>query len=657
MKIINSIQKFTASAVSWFPLTFFIALSVGATMGMRFDPELIPTFQRTNNLAEDLLNDAVQKAAIWMAVIFVLYAIGAAALKMLKDMPLEKAVHTINQYAAILLVLPIFTSFNTEDLAKNHPFATLFGSFSIAIIVGIYFYRLPRINWERLPLKPDHYKWISMAVVIAAATAFALTIYSFSIQHIQNLRAGSFDLGVYINTLWNTARGDLLRCTFVKGGYHIYAHFDPILILFSPVMWFDPKIENAIMAQSIWMALGVIPLYLITVHHLRRHWVAVMLCLAYLAYPGLHGPVMYDFHSITLAGPVILWSLYFADTKKTILFFSSLVFLLLTREDLGLTMFFVGFYLFYSNEAPKTGLVAMALCLVYYFVITRTVMATEEQFSYDYYFENLHVAQRPLAESIIVSLLSNPMYVVRQAFTEAKLEYIIQLLLPLAALPLFAGKRRFIFFYGIVVTALVSKPAVYNIAYQYSTFMYPFFFALTPVVLANMVDGDFFERFLGRIGLDARRTLTALIAFIMAASISVSYNYGVFHESSAFKDGQSHFDRNPTEFQIARYETVKKIQEMIPQDASVSASKMIGAHFATREHIYQFKRLNDTDYYVLLDRDINSRKYRKKYKRFLRDDKYDLIFQENETKVFIRKDLNKGKYPVLRIKHVRRPII
>ncbi|MBN2527998.1 MAG: DUF2079 domain-containing protein [Deltaproteobacteria bacterium] len=653
MKILDLIQKITASAVSWFPLTFCIALCVGVTMGTTFDAEALAAFQLTNKLNDALLNSAIQNSAIWMVVVFVLFGVGVTALKLLKNMAIEDAIHLINKFATILLVLPIFISFEATDLAKDHPFATLFGCFSIAAIAAIYFYRLPGINFEKLPIKADYYKWISIGVVVIAATAFAITITRFSIQHIQNLRAGSFDLGVYINTLWNTARGDLLRCTFVNGGYHIYAHFDPILVLFSPIMWFDPKFENAIVTQSVWMALGVIPLYLISIHHLKKHWVAAILCFAYLLYPGIHGPSMYDFHSITLAGPMILWSLYFADTKRIIPYFVSIVMLLFTREDLGLTMFFVGFYLFYSKQAIKTGLATMGICLAYYFAITRTVMATDETFSYDYYFEALYVGNRPLAESLVVTLLTNPMFIVRQAFTEAKLEYIIQLLLPLAALPLFAGKKRFVFFYGVAVTALVTKPAVYNIAYQYSTFMYPFFFALTPVVLKNIAEGDFFSR----LGLDTQRVLGAVMAFILAASIGVSWNYGVFRESSAFKDGQSHFDRNPTEFQINRYKTVQKIQKMIPQEASVSASKMVGAHFATRAHIYRFKELKDTEYYILLDKDMASRKFRDKFKRFLRDNRYDLILQENEIMLFIRKDLNKGEYPVLRVKHNRRPTI
>jgi len=646
------IQRLTASAVSWFPLTFCIALSVGASLGMATILDKAPAFQLTNKLADDLLNRAVLVSLVCTGVVLILYGLAAAALRLLKKKPLEESVRLINRHAFILLALPVFISFQTKDLARDHPFATLFGCLAVAVVAGIYFYRLPRVAWNRLPLKENLYKWASIVVVAAAATGFAVLITRFSIQHMQNLRAGNYDLGVYVNTLWNTARGDLLRCTLVRGGYHIYAHFDPILILFSPVMWFDPKPENIIATQSIWLALGVVPLYLITLHHLKRHWLALILCLAYLLYPGVHGPAMYDFHSVTLAGPVIMWSLFFAETRRTVLYFVSIVFLLLTREDLGLAMFFVGFYLFYSNHAARTGLATMALCLAYYFAITRTVMAAEKTFSYDYYFEALQVGDRSLAGSLLTTLFGNPMFIVRQALTEDKLKYFIQLALPLAGLPLFAGKRWFVFFYGILVTALVSKPAVYNINFQYTTFIYPFFFALTPHVLKNIAGSDL----LGRIGFDPNRLMGAFTAVIMAASVAVSYNYGVFRESSAFKQGQSHFDRNPTEFQVARYGTVRKIQALIPADASVTASKMIGAHFSTRRYIYQFKDRIDTDYYILLDKDVVRREYRKRYERFLEKDKYDLILQENEIKVFIRKDLNKGRYPVLRVKNVRRPI-
>lgn len=651
MKLLHLLQKYTVSIKSWLPLALLIAVSAGASLGMGKYAAYLWEFQEKNVLSKPLLSKMILTSSVIIGITILIYFVGALLLKKYKHKPLEESVHLFNRIGSILLVIPVFLLFDTVDLAKDHPFVTLFGCFLIALITGIWVYRLPSLPWNRIPLQSVHYKWIAISIIGTAAAGFAVVITQFSLQHIENLQVGNYDLGVYVNTLWNTANGDLLRSTIVRGGYHIYAHFDPILILFSPVMWFDPKPDNAIIAQSVWLAFGVVPLYKIAMFHLKNNGMATILCFAYLLYPGVHGPAMFDFHSITLAGPLILWAMYFADAKKNAAYWVTIGILLLTREDLGLIMFFVGFYLFYGGSSLKTGVITMLVCLGYYLCIKNTVMATSKNFSYDHYFEALRIPHRSLGESLLVTFITNPMFIVRQALTEAKVEYMLQLLLPLLGLPLFAGKKCLVFFYGLIVTALVSRWAVYNIAYQYTTFLYPFFFALTPTVLKNVPGNRLFKN----VGLKTEKLKTALVFALLASSIAVSYNYGVFHENSAFKDGQSHFDRNPSKFQIARYKTVQKLQKMIPADASISATHMIGAHFAIRPYIYQFKLLRETDYYLVLDKDVLKRRIKNKYKTFLKEKKYDLIFQENEIKVFIRKDLNKGKYPVLKLIKVDNP--
>ncbi|MBN2717603.1 MAG: DUF2079 domain-containing protein [Deltaproteobacteria bacterium] len=645
-------HKMLDSAMQWLPLTFIIALSPGVTIAILTFINEAPQFLSSNEMPKLLLPTMLPTMMIISAtsigLVFLGYLVTATLLRLKKQISPVTTFRTLNRYAMIVVTVPLFLSFEVADLAKKHPFYVIFLGALIAAIVMIWVYRLaghrlPRaVSWS---ISPRWARLITIVVILAAAGTFAWRILELQfIQH-QNLRTGNYDLGVYVNTLYNSIHGRFLKCTIVPGGYHIYAHFDPILVLFSPVMLIHPSAETVMITEAVWIALGVIPLYLIAIHHLNRNWFAALLCFSYLLYPAIHGLTMYDFHSLSLAGPFILWAMYFVDTRRYALYFVTLVLLVLTREDLSLIMLFTGFYLFYSKQSLKAGIATIALCLIYFVTVKLTIMATDEQFSYEYYFDRLEIGKRGLLESIIITVLTNPLYIARGALIEGKLVYLLQLLVPLLGLPLLAGKRLWICFYGLVVTALVTRQALYSIAFQYATFLYPFFFALTPLVVKNLEASSFFKKF----GLHYRKSVAAIAAGIFVSTLCLSYNYGVFHETSAFRAGHSAFNRNPTPAMIERYRSVEKVKAIIPADASLSASLFVGVHFAAREQFYQFKHLNNTDYYLVLDRDVQDKKIRPKYKKFLNEMDYDLIFSENGIKLFIKQELNQGRHKVLRI--------
>jgi uncharacterized membrane protein len=330
-------------------------------------------------------------------------------------------------------------------------------------------------------------------------------------------------------------------------------------------------------------------------------------------------------------------------TKNWKLYFVTLALLLLTREDVALIFFFVGFYIFYSRESLRAGMATMIITLLYYFIVTRFIMPHDSSYNYDYYFEKMQIEHRSLFESILITAFTNPMYIVRYALTERKVLYFFQLILPLIGLPLLCGRKVFLFFYGFIVTVLVSRGAVFDISYQYSTFLYPFFFALLPGAVKSVGSLRIVKFF----NLDANRLKIAVVVALLASSVAVSYNFGVFYENSSFRAGHSRFERNPDDSKKRRYEVIKELQKIIPDNASLTATMFVGAHFAARDHIYRFHNLKPTDYYLLLNRDLKSDKIKNQYKDFMKMKKYDLIFKKSGLKLYIKKSLNKGRYQVI----------
>ena len=98
----------------------------------------------------------------------------------------------------------------------------------------------------------------------------------------------------------------------------------------------------------------------------------------------------------------------------------------------------------------------------------------------------LHV-QRPCASEErqrrnLLSLWTTPSHALAHILNEKKVIYFVQLFLPLCFIPFLAPRGRIIMAFGIAVIALGTKFALFSIGFQYSTWIYPFAFALTPLL-------------------------------------------------------------------------------------------------------------------------------------------------------------------------------
>ncbi|MBN2527321.1 MAG: DUF2079 domain-containing protein [Deltaproteobacteria bacterium] len=633
------IHQLALSVLKVLPTTLLIAISSGIAASFFLSSHRVAAKGRIATLSQqDLAKLVWDTVPVFTATSVAILSIFLAVIiwrRKTRHVPAEKTIAYINHLGWVVVTVPLFLLFEVSGFSKSHPFLAIMCSGTIAAMIGIWWYRLPSLPRVALPLSEKQITVVAVMLTTLFATLFALQMFQFQLSHHHSLKTGNYDLGVYVNTLWNSARGRLLESRIVTGGYHIFAHFDPILVLFSPVTHLDNDAWPVLLFQNVWLALGAFPVFLITRHHLKRNWMAVSMSVTYLLYPALHGMTLYEFHSLTLAGPMLLWAIYFIDTRRFAAYFVTLCIALMTREDISLIMFFVGMTIFLHHKCYKTGLFTMLLCLAYFITVKQTIMASDKAFSYDGYFSGIVLNGRSLLESLVITLFTDPFTLIQQGFSEHKVLYLLQLLVPLAMAPLFGKGRLLSCIYGLSITFLVTRGAVTDISYQYPTFLYPFFFAMTPAIIKELGQATWIERF----HLKPQRLMSAIVIVIMSSTICMSWNFGAFRENEDFKAGHTRLVRSMGKEDKERYNSVKKLQQIVPDSATLSASESIGPHFATREVIYQFKKLKETDYYVLFDNDIQNRKMKKKYRKFLKKDSYQLIFEENGLKLFVHRKL------------------
>ena len=79
--------------------------------------------------------------------------------------------------------------------------------------------------------------------------------------------------------------------------HHLFLaqHFSPGLAALAPLYWIAPSVDTLLVVQTLALALGAIPIYLLAARHLADERIALLLALAYLAFPSLAYANLFDF--------------------------------------------------------------------------------------------------------------------------------------------------------------------------------------------------------------------------------------------------------------------------------------------------------------------------------------------------------------------------
>jgi uncharacterized membrane protein len=529
-----------------------------------------------------------------------------------------ETISALNRRLRPLLALPILPALlvpNVErDWTKQTFFyiaifgaLTAFGAYAWARAPGVEPLAVegqPDAPAPRRPWRENLYGFLATAAVAALWAGYGYFFSRLAIINHHALNSRTIDLGYYDNIFYQSAHGRPLACSMIKAGYHGSAHFDPILVVLSPLYYLYPRAEFLLVLQSVWLGAGVVPVYLIAKHKLGRRLPAVALAAMFALFPALHGANMYEFHSLSLLSSILLWLLYFLETGNFRGYYLTLIPALLCREDVSLILCFVGAYSILSGRARavRSGWVTIFVSLVYFAIVKRFFMTSadifmsgKDSYSYAYYYEDLIPNKNGVA-GLVLSVVTNPVFVVKTIFAEPKVVYLLTLFLPLAFIPFFAKTSRVMLVYGLLFCTLATRTAVFSPAFQYSATLIPFAFALTPIALRQIEDG----RLTVASSLDGARLSRALLAGAFAASVLVSWKFGGFIDNQFFHGGFVRVTRSLTPAQEQQYAWLDATVAKIPKGASVGVTNETGCHVSNRKDVYFYPGSTPTDY-VLLD--------------------------------------------------------
>jgi uncharacterized membrane protein len=480
-------------------------------------------------------------------------------------------------------------------------------------------------RYERLPARVR--RLAPLALVVASAIGYSSYTAYWSIEQHHRLATTSFDLGILDNLMFNASSGHGFRAPVLfgpSGGSLLAGHANFVLYLFVPFYWLSPRAETLLILQSVLLGFAALPLYGFAKTQVPR-WSAAMVSSAYLLYAPLHGLNFYDFHYLPTC-IFFLFSLFWAlATHRTVLLWLIWAICVSIREDVPVGLATLGVFMIFTGYRLRTG-VWMAILSVAAFVLIKFVVMP---MAGTWWFANLYKELMPPGVKgyggVVMTLLTNPTYVLSTLLTEEKLTYALHLLAPLVFLSLRRWAYVWLLFAGFFFTLLTTdyKPTV-SISFQYTSHWIPYLFGTSVLALSAM----------GRSpsGVVHRRAaLTALLVGIVLHSLS----FGAILRPTRFVGGFQKIPFHVTDAERARYEDLQRVVAMIPPEASVAATDTENPHTSNRITAYPF-RTGSGDAEYLLIRKFRRQNAKKNAQKTIDEYPYGLVAHIGDFYLFKR---------------------
>ncbi len=435
----------------------------------------------------------------------------------------------------------------------------------------------------------------SLWLVTKVASIFFVFCLIFILHRYYTFYA-SFDQGIFNQVFWNGTHGRMFQSSLssslstnvVHNGevpevfYHrLGQHFTPALLLWLPFYYLFPSPATLSVLQVILVTAAGLVLYALARHYLEPP-LAAAIAISFYGANAVIGPTLTNFHDISQI-PLFVFSLLWAMEKgKWRLFWLLAVLILAVREDSGVVLFSIGFYLIISQRYPRIGLMVCTLSFSYMLVLTNAIMPLfSDDISRRFMIERFgHFTDQEEATTleIIWAIISQPGKLIVQLFSPfaTKVKYLLGHWLPLAFIPAISGAAWLVAGFPLLQIFLQQGESRLAITIRYALTVVPglFYGAILWLARHPKQFKPSFQRFwYACICLSLIFTLTSnpsrTFYFIIPDSIEPLVYVSL--------PQQWHHTTN-----------LRKLLKQIPNNASVSATTYLVPHLSSRREIIRF---------------------------------------------------------------------
>jgi uncharacterized membrane protein len=482
-----------------------------------------------------------------------------------------------------------------------------------------------------------------LKLVVWAAIAFFVVCLLLTLHRYYSFYA-SYDQGIFNQVFWNGTHGRMFESSLSSAlstnvvhndqvpevfYYRLGQHFTPALILWLPIYALFPSPVTLTVLQVTLVTAAGLVLYALARHYLEPP-LSAMIAISFYGANAVIGPTLGNFHDICQI-PLYMFSLLLAMEKRNWPIFAIFAVLILAvREDAGISLFGVGFYMILSRRYPRTGLVVCVLSFGYIVALTNLIMPLfsadiSERFMMERFGQYAEGDQASTLQ-ILWGMLSNPWRLLGELFTPfwGTLKYLLAQWLPLAFIPAVSPASWAIAGFPLLKLFLGKGESVLAINIRYAMTVVPglFYGAILWWGVRERGRGGARER--GSAGAPERRRFPS--SFLPSSFLPSSFLPSSFLPSSFFPLPSSFkfqrfwafclclslffsFTSNPNQTfsfilpdaihpwvyvpvtrQWQHVLVLRSLLKEIPPDASVAATNYIVPHLSSRREILRLPR-------------------------------------------------------------------
>lgn len=397
-------------------------------------------------------------------------------------------------------------------------------------------------------------QWVLVAMVAGYTTYFTKV----TLDVHRGLGTSAYDFGLYDQGIWLMSR---FRAPFVTlmGRNLMGDHASFILVLLVPLYWIAPSAGVLFFVQSLAIALGALPVYLIGRRLLHVDALAVAMAACYLLHPAVGWTNRENFHPDAFIAPLLGMAIYAAVERKWRMYAVFVVLALLVKEDASLVLVPLGVWVAVKRDR-RIGIASVVGCVSFMafamFVVMRGLIGVPTRNSWRVPFGG--------PTGFLKAVFTRPFDVIRHMWSDDRPFYVWQMTAPFAWVfaraPSLAAVSALVLFTNILSTFWYQ----YQIQYHYSLVAVPALAMGTVYAISKV----------------AERWRPVLVTGVVCASLWSAWAWGVLPFS---RDLPYYWAPNHPVAVEAR-----AIIAEIPGDAVVSAQYSITAQLSRRPEIYMF---------------------------------------------------------------------
>jgi uncharacterized membrane protein len=384
-------------------------------------------------------------------------------------------------------------------------------------------------------------------------------------QQQANYGTYGFDMGIYDQGIWLVSHFKNPFVT-IRGLDYFGHHVNIITLLFVPAYWLGAGPHFLYAVETVWLAAGAIPIWLLGRDRLESSWMPLGLCAAYLLYPSVEWINQWQFHPDALIITPLMFAYWLATRHRWGWFWVAVGIALSCKEDAGLAVFALGICLWLKHRLRAQGLITAIAGAAWFLVCTKLIIPLANGGGAPFYVTNFPDLGTSIF-SIIWNFVFHPGRWIKVVFARSRWTYYAQVFWPVALLPFLEPLVLLIAVPQLLVNTLSATSDADDIHFFLTAIVVAGVFLATVEACGKRGRTAVGRRFM--VGLAVSAALAANVAW-SPSPISVNFHSGFWVQPGP------------------QDQAINEAINIVPKDASVAATYNIDDHMTHRVSIYEY---------------------------------------------------------------------